>query len=109
MTDERLYIRVSQELRARLEVGAGKEGVSINQYVNRLLEKGGDQDEFKEIVVELLHDIDDRLEDKSNNKDSAVNVEILMYLRLLSTPEQRKKVNSELDRLGYSPVRFENE
>ncbi|NSL37097.1 toxin-antitoxin system HicB family antitoxin, partial [Citrobacter werkmanii] len=37
MSDERLYIRVSQELRARLQVAAASAGLSLNQYVNSLL------------------------------------------------------------------------
>nr|ASS84963.1 Toxin-antitoxin system protein HicB [Klebsiella pneumoniae] len=109
VSDERLYIRVSQELRARLQVAAASAGLSLNQYVNSLLESGGSQDEFKTMVIELLHDIFEKVSNNSNNNKDTANIETLMYLRLLSTPEQRKKVNAELNRLGYEPVRIDNE
>lgn len=109
MADERLYIRTTQERRARLELAAMKAGVSVNKYVNDVLEKTEDSSDFRTIVVDLLHDINEQLEKKENNESSNVNIEILMYLRMLSTPEQRKRVNGELDRLGYSPMRFDNE
>lgn len=109
MADERLYIRTSQERRARLELAAMKAGVSVNKYVNDLLEKTEDSSEFRTVVVELLHDISGQLDNKGNNESPSVNIEILMYLRMLSTPEQRKRVNAELSRLGYSPTRLDNE
>ncbi|WP_313397428.1 toxin-antitoxin system HicB family antitoxin [Acinetobacter variabilis] len=109
MADERLYIRTTQERRARLELAAMKAGVSVNKYVNDVLEKAEDNNDFRTLVVELLHDINDQLEKKENNESSNINIEILMYLRMLSTPEQRKRVNGELGRLGYYPVRLDNE
>lgn len=109
MADERLYIRTTHERRARLELAASKAGVSVNKYVNDLLESTEDNNEFRGLVIDLLHEINEQLERKENKVSSDVNIEILMYLRMLSTPEQRKRVNGELGRLGYSPVRFDNE
>ncbi|HEG1929842.1 TPA: toxin-antitoxin system HicB family antitoxin [Enterobacter kobei] len=109
MSDERLYIRVSTELRSRLQVAAASAGLSLNQYVNSLLESGGSQDEFKTMVIELLHDISGMVSNNENNNRDTANLETLMYLRLLSTPEHRKKVNAELNRLGLKPVRIDNE
>ncbi len=109
VSDERLYIRVSTELRSRLQVAAASAGLSLNQYVNSLLESGGSQDEFKTMVIELLHDISEMVSNNENNNRDTTNLEILMYLRLLSTPEHRKKVNAELNRLGLKPVRIDNE
>ncbi|HED1492326.1 TPA: toxin-antitoxin system HicB family antitoxin [Enterobacter hormaechei subsp. steigerwaltii] len=109
MSDERLYIRVSTELRSRLQVAAASAGLSLNQYVNSLLEAGGSQDEFKTMVIELLHDISEMVSNNENNNRDTTNLETLMYLRLLSTPEHRKKVNAELNRLGLKPVRIDNE
>nr|WP_226869397.1 MULTISPECIES: toxin-antitoxin system HicB family antitoxin [Enterobacter cloacae complex] len=109
VSDERLYIRVSTELRSRLQVAAASAGLSLNQYVNSLLESGGSQDEFKTMVIELLHDISEMVSNNENNNRDTANLETLMYLRLLSTPEHRKKVNAELNRLGLKPVRIDNE
>ncbi|HBX8197206.1 TPA: toxin-antitoxin system HicB family antitoxin [Klebsiella pneumoniae] len=109
VSDERLYIRVSTELRSRLQVAAASAGLSLNQYVNSLLESGGSQDEFKTLVIELLHDISEVISNNENNNRDTTNLETLMYLRLLSTPEHRKKVNAELNRLGLKPVRIDNE
>ncbi|HAS1962757.1 TPA: toxin-antitoxin system HicB family antitoxin [Enterobacter cloacae] len=109
VSDERLYIRVSTELRSRLQVAAASAGLSLNQYVNSLLESGGSQDEFKTMVIELLHDISEMVSNNENNNRDTTNLETLMYLRLLSTPEHRKKVNAELNRLGLKPVRIDNE
>lgn len=109
VSDERLYIRVSTELRSRLQVAAASAGLSLNQYVNSLLESGGSQDEFKTMVIELLHDISEKVSNNENNNRDTTNLETLMYLRLLSTPEHRKKVNAELNRLGLKPVRIDNE
>nr|WP_249431667.1 toxin-antitoxin system HicB family antitoxin [Enterobacter kobei] len=109
VSDERLYIRVSTELRSRLQVAAASAGLSLNQYVNSLLESGGRQDEFKTMVIELLHDISEMVSNNENNNRDTTNLETLMYLRLLSTPEHRKKVNAELNRLGLKPVRIDNE
>jgi len=109
VSDERLYIRVSTELRSRLQVAAASAGLSLNQYVNSLLESGGSQDEFKTLVIELLHDISEVISNNENNNRDTTNIETLMYLRLLSTPEHRKKVNAELNRLGLKPVRIDNE
>ncbi|GAB7400627.1 hypothetical protein OUHCRE2_40860 [Enterobacter asburiae] len=109
VSDERLYIRVSTELRSRLQVAAASAGLSLNQYVNSLLEAGGSQDEFKTMVIELLHDISEMVSNNENNNRDTTNLETLMYLRLLSTPEHRKKVNAELNRLGLKPVRIDNE
>lgn len=109
VSDERLYIRVSTELRSRLQVAAASAGLSLNQYVNSLLESGGNQDEFKTMVIELLHDISEMVSNNENNNRDTTNLETLMYLRLLSTPEHRKKVNAELNRLGLKPVRIDNE
>lgn len=109
VSDERLYIRVSTELRSRLQVAAASAGLSLNQYVNSLLESGGSQDEFKTMVIELLHDISEMVSNNKNNNRDTTNLETLMYLRLLSTPEHRKKVNAELNRLGLKPARIDNE
>ncbi|RTN19015.1 toxin-antitoxin system HicB family antitoxin [Enterobacter quasimori] len=109
VSDERLYIRVSTELRSRLQVAAASAGLSLNQYVNSLLESGGSQDEFKTMVIELLHDISEMVSNNENNNRDTTNLETLMYLRLLSTPEHRKKVNAELNRLGLKPARIDNE
>ncbi|KAB1469122.1 toxin-antitoxin system HicB family antitoxin [Cronobacter sakazakii] len=109
MGDERLYIRVTPAMRDRLTQGAIAAGCSLNQYVNKLLEKEDSQDEFKGLVIELLHDITDLIESKNNNENSSSMIETLLYLRLLSTPEQRNKVNAELARLGYSPMGVEHE
>lgn len=109
VSDERLYIRVSTELRSRLQVAAASAGLSLNQYVNSLLESGGSQDEFKTMIIELLHDISEMVSNNENNNRDTANLETLMYLRLLSTPEHRKKVNAELNRLGLKPVRIDNE
>lgn len=109
VSDERLYIRVSTELRSRLQVAAASAGLSLNQYVNSLLESGGSQDEFKTMVIELLHDISEMVSNNENNNRDTTNLETLMYLRLLSTPEHRKKVNAELNRFGLKPVRIDNE
>ena len=109
VSDERLYIRVSTELRSRLQVAAASAGLSLNQYVNSLLESGGSEDEFKTMVIELLHDISEMVSNNENNNRDTTNLETLMYLRLLSTPEHRKKVNAELNRFGLKPVRIDNE
>ena len=109
VSDERLYIRVSTELRSRLQVAAASAGLSLNQYVNSLLESGGSQDEFKTMVIELLHDISEMVSNNENNNRDTTSLETLMYLRLLSTPEHRKKVNAELNRLGLKPARIDNE
>lgn len=109
MSDERLYARVPSELHERLKVGAAKSGLTFNKYLNNLLEERHSGEDFRTMVIELLHEILDEREREVKQIASSVNIEILIFLRTLSTPDQHKRVNAELRRNGYSPVELSNE
>ncbi|NPE55882.1 hypothetical protein HLB25_13315 [Dickeya dadantii] len=110
-TDERLYIRVSGELKIRIEERAVSYG-GINKYINSIIQRDINDNDFREQVINNLNDIHSRVFDnghtKENGKDSAV-IEILIYMRMLSSPEIRNKVNAEMKRMGFKTWSFDNE
>lgn len=109
LSDERMYSRVSPELHAKLKSGAAKSGLSFNQYINNLLLEQHSNEEFREHIIEMLHEVLNVNNSIYTDFDRNINIEILTYLRVLSSPEQRVKVKGELLRLGRHPTEINNE
>lgn len=102
--NSRLSLLVSGELESTLrERSKGYE--SFSDYLRHLLEKNSDNEQFKDIVINSILDIGEKIDSMSNagTADSnATLTEILLLLRFLAKPDVLNKVKAEMSRLGIT-------